>query len=84
MRIAAIFVLLLSAGCTSQSEKEKEKYYMIERNALPGISPDEELCEQGRITAAAYLDERNEDQYRVWKSRSESHCIIVALKRGRY
>lgn len=81
MRALFLLSLVPLAACSSAGAKEEEKYEMVERQAASSTprERESELCQQGKIVASAYLEERNEQKYKDWKLRSDIHCLAAQL-----
>lgn len=63
------------AGCSSQSDREEERYVMMKE----AFSPKPELCEQSKKVVAALLEERDQEAYARRKLSSDVECAEAKL-----
>lgn len=72
----ALLALALLIGCQSRGAAAEERYRMVERN---NPSP-ETKCRAAREVADAYLQDKNEDQYRFWRVIADGSCMTAGMR----
>ena len=73
MRLLVLLGAFALLSCARESDEARKDYEMIEQ---AGGSPVE-LCEASKRVAAAYLKERNEADYRLYKGKSDAQCMLT-------
>jgi hypothetical protein len=63
------FLTLALLGCTSAGDDAAKRYDIV---AMDGDNAAK--CAAARDAAAAYLKDQNQDEYRIWKLRSDVYC----------
>ena len=64
--------LCLLCACTDKAAKAEERLKMIEQVGTP-----REICAATRDVANAYLEQRDEGKYRVWRLLVTGRCMVV-------
>lgn len=78
MRLIVLPLLALVAACSSAGAREEEKYEIVERQSGDvGMYRYRTLCNQSKVVAAAYLEEKDEAKYKDWKLKSDINCSLA-------
>lgn len=63
---------LLCAGCGRAGPGALERYRMVERGGTT-----QERCEAARDVRDAYLRDHDDEQYRIWRARASTECMLA-------
>lgn len=74
--LVAAMLLALTACSPSKSERAEKAYEMAKRAGATNT----ELCQRKQAIAEAYLEEENEEEYRVSKVYAEIECMNARYK----
>jgi len=73
--LAALIPLTLGS-CERQSANAEREAEIVER-----AGDQDAICQARRKVAAAYLNEKNEDEYRIKNAAAESYCLNAQLEK---
>ncbi len=69
MRALAVAALAVLCGCTDRAGQAEKQYAIVKK-----VGGADDICAQGRVVAAAYLQEQDSERYATRKVETAIEC----------